>query len=241
MTEDEAFLALYRDMTRQGPGTPEDVQWALSQIALPEAPRVVDAGCGPGADLVTLAKALPHGRIEGVEQLEHLAQEAHEATRGFTNVQVFQGDMAEIEGPCDLIWCAGALYFLGVAEGLRTWRTALAPGGAVAFSEPVLEPGAPDAARDFWTEYPALTDFSGLEARVHDAGFEIFGAREIKGLAWAGYYAELSARIAALRDGAGTALSAVLDAAEREISLWRQAPGHVEYRLILARPRLVTV
>ena len=173
MSVPEAFLTLHREMTRQGPGTPEDLRWALSQIALPEHPRVIDAACGPGADLVTLAEALPLAQIEGIDQLDHLVAEARQAVARFSNVSIKVGDMAALTGPYDLIWCAGALYFLGVTEGLTAWRRALVAGGVVAFSEPVLDTDAPKAAREFWAEYPAVTDLNGIRARVEAAGFEV--------------------------------------------------------------------
>ena len=241
MSVPPAFLTLHREMSRQGPGTPEDVRWALSQIQLPEAPRVLDAACGPGADLVTLAQALPLAVIEGMDQLDHLVQEARTATAQFSNVTVNVGDMAAITGPYDLIWCAGALYFLGVTEGLSLWRRALFPGAMIAFSEPVLDRAASQTARDFWSEYPDVTDLDGITARVEAAGFEVTASRRIEGLAWAGYYAELAMRINGLRAGADSELTEVLDAASREIALWRAAPGEVAYTLILARPRLMSV
>lgn len=241
MSLPEPFLHLHRDMSRQGPGTPEDVRWALSQLHLPEVPNVLDAACGPGADLVTLAQALPFARIEGIDQLPHLVEEAHEATARFSNVDVAEGDMSLIEGPYDLIWCAGALYFLGVTEGLSLWRRALAPGGTVAFSEPVLDAGASEDARAFWADYPQITDLNGVQERVRAAGFDVLDTRIIKGLAWAGYYAELSARINALQGGSNALLNEVLDAAKREIALWRAAPDEVAYVLVLAQPRLMAV
>lgn len=233
---DDAFLTLHRQMTRQGPGSPEDVRWALGHLDLPDATLVLDAACGPGADLVTLAEALPRARIEGIDQLPHLVEEARAATSHFTNVTVNPGDMAQISGFYDLIWCAGALYFLGVTEGLRLWRNALAPGGVVAFSEPALLADAPQAAKDFWADYPAASDLSGITTRVEAAGYELLNTRMITGAAWAGYYAELGARIAQLRPGADAAMTEVLDQAAREIALWRKAPGDVAYALILARP-----
>ncbi|MEQ8257836.1 MAG: class I SAM-dependent methyltransferase [Roseovarius confluentis] len=233
---DEAFLTLHREMTRQGPGTSEDVRWALSQLDMPDAPHVIDAACGPGADLVTLAECLPRARIEGIDQLPHLVEEARTAAAHFTNVTVSTGDMAQISGFYDLIWCAGALYFLGVTEGLTLWKRALTTDGAVAFSEPVLPPDAPQAARDFWADYPAISDLDGITARVEAAGYVVQDHRLITGMAWADYYAELGGRIANLRPGADDALAQVLDDAAREIALWRQAPGDIAYALILARP-----
>ncbi|QFT80584.1 hypothetical protein FIU89_08170 [Roseovarius sp. THAF27] len=233
---DDAFLTLHREMTRQGPGTSEDVRWALSQLDLPDAPNVLDAACGPGADLVTLAECLPRAQIEGIDQLPHLVEEARTATARFTNVTVSTGDMAQITGFYDLIWCAGALYFLGVTEGLTLWRRALTTDGAIAFSEPVLSPEAPQAARDFWADYPAISDLDGITARVEAAGYDVLNHRLVTGRAWAEYYAELGGRIAALRPDADAALDQVLDTALREITLWRQAPGDIAYALILARP-----
>lgn len=180
---DDAFLTLHREMTRQGPGTSEDVRWALSQLDLPDAPNVLDAACGPGADLVTLAECLPRARIEGIDQLPHLVEEARTATDRFTNVTVSTGDMAQINGFYDLIWCSGALYFLGVTEGLTLWKRALTTDGAVAFSEPVLPADAPQSAKDFWADYPAISDLDGITARVEAAGYVVQDHRLITGMA----------------------------------------------------------
>lgn len=240
MSEMEAIAALHRDMTRQGPGTPEDVQWALSRLELPERPRICDAGCGPGADLETLAEALPLARIHGAEMMPHLVEEARMRAARFSNVTVEVGDMGALNGPYDLIWSAGAIYFLGVTEALELWRPALATGGVVAFSEPALEVGASQPARDFWADYPAITDLAGVEARIAAAAYEVLDHRMMTGMAWAGYYTELARRVAELRPDAESILSGILDATEREISLWRQAPGDVAYALMLVRPRLRT-
>ena len=236
MTGADPFLHLHQGMTRQGPGTPEDVHWALSHVDLPEHPHILDAGCGPGADLVTFAEALPRAHIEGIDALDHLADEARAATAHFTNVTVTSGDMGDVTGPYDLIWCAGALYFLGITEGLTQWRNALTRNGTIAFSEPVLALGAPQAAKDFWSDYPAITNQDGLTARIRAAGFQTIDQRRIEGMAWAGYYGELAARIAQLRPGADAAMKEVLDATAREIALWRSAPTDIIYILTLVRP-----
>ncbi|HKK84331.1 MAG TPA: class I SAM-dependent methyltransferase, partial [Roseovarius sp.] len=175
-------------------------------------------------------------RIEGIEQIPHLAEEARERLRHFTNVEVVTGDMAALSGFYDFIWSAGAIYFLGVTEGLTRWRQSLALGGAIAFSEPVLESDAPQAAKEFWADYPQITDYAGLQARVEAAGFEVVDHRALSTAAWAAYYMPLAARVARLRAGAGVELEPVLAEAEREISLWRAAPDHVRYELMLVRP-----
>lgn len=232
-------------MPRQGPGLPGDVLWALSVLGCSGRLRVCDAGAGPGADTETLAAALPEARITAVEISAPLAAEARARLAPYApRVEVVEADMAALAGPCDLIWSAGALYFLGVAEGLRAWRDALAPGGAVAFSEPVLLPGPEteaerEAVARFWTEYPGLTDLAGIAARVAQAGFAMVAHRLIVGEAWRLYYQAMAARCDELEAGAAKgdpALAAVVTAAREEIGLWQSAPDRIAYALILARP-----
>lgn len=236
MSDMEALARLHAEMPRQGPGSAADVEWALDKLGLAGPVCVVDAGCGPGADLETLANLLPDAQLRGIEMFPHLAEEARKRLRDRSNVTVETGDMSRIDGPVDLIWCAGALYFLGVTEGLRGWRDALAPGGAVAFSEPVWPDGPRDVAEAFWSDYPAITDLDGLEARIADAGYRTKASRRIVGAGWAEYYTPLEARIAFLRESGEEGTGAVLDAAEREIALWRQAPDQICYALMVVRP-----
>ncbi|RYH10392.1 trans-aconitate 2-methyltransferase [Tropicimonas sp. IMCC6043] len=235
----DAFFTLHRDLPREGPGGPEDVAWALATAGTRGAVRVCDAGCGPGADTETLAEALPEAEIEAIElHAPFAAAAAARCARFGPRVTARAGSMAELEGPYDLIWCAGALYFLGVTEGLTAWRPALAPGGRVAFSEPVLLGGPePQAVRDFWEEYPAITDEAGIRERIAAAGYRILGTRVITGAAWEAYYAPMEARIADLRGGEVTpAPEAALRDGEREIAAWRAAPDRIAYLLAVVAP-----
>lgn len=65
----DAPFAPHRDLPREGPRTARDVRWALSVAGRPA--RAIDAGCGPGADTVTLAEALPEARTEAVDWTPH--------------------------------------------------------------------------------------------------------------------------------------------------------------------------
>lgn len=235
----EAFFTLHKDLPREGPGAPEDVLWALETTGLSGPLEVLDAGCGPGADLETLAEALPDARLTGIEAQERFVTEAQARLARFGDrAQVRLGDMAGPGGAYDLIWCAGAIYFLGLTEGLKAWRPVLNPGGWVAVSEPVLLPEPrPAAVAEFWADYPAITDLDGLRSRVAAAGFRLEDHRLVLGAPWAAYYDPLRARIADLRaQDPGPALSAMLDESAREIALWEAAPDHIAYALLLVRP-----
>lgn len=236
----EAFFALHRNLPREGPGRAADVLWALAEAGTPARAHICDVACGPGADTVTLAEARPDARILALDGTAHFVAEARARTASFgSRVQVAAGDMARLAGAFDLIWCAGAVYFMGVTEALTAWRAALAPGGRVAFSEPVLLSDPPSAcARTFWQdEYPGITALAGIEARVVAAGFRLLGHRMVVGAPWAEYFLPLESRIATLRAaGPGADLKAVLDEAAREIAHWHDCPSDIAYALCVVEP-----
>lgn len=237
--QQEAFFTVHRDLPREGPGTPADVLWALDLAAISGDVRVLDAACGPGADLVSLAEALPRAQIEGIDQVPHFIAAAAARVAHFgARVQARLGDIGELSGTYDLIWCAGALYFLGVTEGLRTWRAALTPGGQVAFSEPVLLSTPPDATvAAFWHDYPAITDLAGIEARVRAAGYRVLGHRIIVGAPWQAYYDPMQARLDHLRAGApDAALADAISAHQTEVDQWCTARKDIAYALLVVAP-----
>ncbi|MCV3272365.1 class I SAM-dependent methyltransferase [Roseobacter sinensis] len=239
MTADwEAFFTLHRDLPREGPGEPSDVAWAAATAATPATARICDAACGPGADLAALHAAAPQGHVTALDKHPQFVDQARALHRQDPAMTLHVGDMAEITGPYDLIWCAGALYFLGIADGLKTWRSALAPGGAVAFSEPCwfTDDRAQEAA-DFWAgEYPAMTDAAGIDAQVRAAGYRTLGTRKLSDSAWEAYYGPLERRVASLSPGDTPQMQQVLDDARREAQIWRTYRDSFGYLLSVVVP-----
>ncbi|MEX0310889.1 MAG: trans-aconitate 2-methyltransferase [Tateyamaria sp.] len=234
-----AFLQVHKDLPREGPGLPEDVHWVLETLKMSGHVQVFDAACGPGDDTVTLAQALPHAQIRAVDKTQQFVDMARARTTEFSpRVHVDCADMAAPGGCYDLIWCAGALYFLGVTEGLLTWRTSLKPGGHIAFSEPVLlETPANDDVAAFWEEYPQITDLAGIEARVKAAGYRMLAHRFIVGAAWKAYYTPMQARIDALRTTTSDPdILAAVDDSQKEINQWRAASDQIAYALLIVAP-----
>lgn len=231
-----AFWTVHADLPRQGPGSEEDVRWAVSEVDLPEAPAICDAGAGPGADIPALLTFCPGGHVTAVESHADFVEEIS-MRHGHLNIDARQSDMAEITGPYDLIWSAGAVYFLGVTEALSAWRSALAPGGAVAFSHICRFADLPREARDFWAEaYPDLTDEAGIAAQVDAAGFVTIATRRLPQASWDAYHGPLQSRIDALRPGADADLSRALDEAQAEIDLHARTGGTWGYLLSVVRP-----
>lgn len=232
-----AFFTLHRDLPREAPGDRASLAWALDCAGTPARARILDAGCGPGADLALLAQLRPGADLTGMDL--HLPF-IDRLRAGQPGVRAVAGDMLAPEGLFDLIWSAGAAYGPGVAAALAAWSPHLVPGGAVAFTDCLWRTARPSApARAFWgRDYPGMCDLPAHLARVEGAGWRVKGARWLGEAAWAAYYGPLGQRIATLRPAAATdaALADVLDAAQAEIDLWRQHGSDYGYYLTVAVP-----
>ncbi|MDF1726921.1 MAG: methyltransferase domain-containing protein [Sulfitobacter sp.] len=235
----EAFFRLHRDLPREGPGEAADVAWACARVGIGPKAQMADVGCGPGADIAALLGAAPEGQVTALDKTAHFVKAARQRFASDGRVTVLQADMAAIRNQYDLIWCAGAVYFLGVEQALRTWRKALRPGGAIAFSEPCWLTEAPSPrARSYWAaEGYDLQDPEGIAAAIDAAGYDLLETRLLSDAAWETYFAPLDERIAALRPEVDETLTAVLDQAEEEAACWRAHRDEYGYLLHLVRPK----
>jgi trans-aconitate methyltransferase len=214
------------------------VHWAAGVLGLRPNAQIADVGCGPGADIGSLLAAAPEGHVTALDKTPHFVEAARQRYAGDGRVTVLRADMARIMNRYDMIWCAGAVYFLGVQEALSRWRKSILPGGAVAFSEACwFTDLPPDRARAFFAkEYPAMTDEAAVLKKVEAAGYEVLSTRRLRDAAWEAYFQPIEERIAMLRDGAGAALQEVLDDTEEEIAVWRAHREAFGYLLTVARP-----
>lgn len=238
MTELEAFFTLHDpSLPRQGPGHRESTARALFAIpALVARPRVLDLGCGPGAQTLDLAQLLPDATFVALDaHAPFLAElEARVAAAGLSDrIQAVHGDMASPpEGPYDLIWSEGAAYLIGFERALQTWVPLLAPGGAIALTEAVWLTSEPSPrVRACWEEYPDLQPLEVRRAQIAAAGLVLHDVFVIPDRDWWElYYGPLEARIAELRTpDAPPELLAVLDAGQEEVEVRRESPGSYGY------------
>ena len=137
----ELFFELFSGLPRQGPGTTASTLRALSLVpGVGPGTRVLDVGCGTGAQTLVLAHGSP-ARIVAVDNhppfIDALNREARRL--GITDrLEARVADMRSLDfadGSFDLIWCEGAIYNVGVEAGLRDWRRLLPRNGHVALSE----------------------------------------------------------------------------------------------------------
>ncbi|WP_426399103.1 class I SAM-dependent methyltransferase [Ralstonia sp. R-29] len=107
---------------------------------LPDAPVLVDVGCGQGISFRLLEQAFAPQRIVGVDCHEPSLDAARKAGSAIgTPVEVMQGDCAALPLPdacADIVFCHQTFHHLVEQErALAEFRRILKPGGVLLFAE----------------------------------------------------------------------------------------------------------
>ncbi|GHI86294.1 hypothetical protein Sxan_36580 [Streptomyces xanthophaeus] len=221
----EAFFALHHGLPRQAPGSDATTRHLLSLCGpLPERPRVLDLGCGPGRSALLLAAEAGRPGSGGAEVtavdlhqpfLDELATAA--AAGGLTDrVRPVTADMGALpyeDGSFDLVWAEGSAYSIGFDTALARWKRLLAPGGTLVLTECEWTTSEPSAgARAFWdAQYPLRSTAQNLAA-AQAAGYQVLGVHHQPDADWDAYYGPLAERVRGARaeaPGAAAALAAV--------------------------------
>ena len=117
------------------------VELLHSDTQYPEGATVLEAGCGVGAQTVTLAKNSPKARITSIDVSETSVEQAKKAVEaaGLTNVEFMQADLFHLPfGPAsfDHVFVCFVLEHLArPVEALQALRRVLKPGGSITVIE----------------------------------------------------------------------------------------------------------
>lgn len=114
----------------------------LEPVLIPDA-RVLDAGCGPGRELKSVARLVPGGEVVGVDLAAGMVVSAYRAARasGLDNTAFVQSDVGELpsefDGAFDLVYnCLAHHHYPEPAAATAGIFRSLRPGGVYAIVDP---------------------------------------------------------------------------------------------------------
>ena len=127
---------------------------------------VLDVGCGPGTITLDLARAVPRGRVTGLDRSGVVISEASKAAEaaGLTNLGFQTGDVYSLDfddNDFDVVHAHQVLQHLSdPVDALREMGRVCRPDGVVAARD------ADYAAFTWWPEVPELDEWLGLYRAV---------------------------------------------------------------------------
>jgi SAM-dependent methyltransferase len=242
----EFFLEIHKDIPREGPGSHDSTLRALEAVKpLPEKPRILDVGCGPGQQSIWLVQETG-GTVVCVDNHQYFLDDlARRAVRAGVSdriqpINVSMFEMEFMDESFDLIWSEGAIYVIGLGEGITAWKRFLKPDCCLAASHITwLKDNPPLEPLNYWNEaYPAITDIQTNLMVIKEAGYKLVDNFTLPESDWLEeYYAPLKTRVDRLREQHPNEPDAItlLDAEDYERELYRRYSDWFGYEFYIMR------
>jgi ubiquinone/menaquinone biosynthesis C-methylase UbiE len=201
---------LFRDLPRQGPGTDEDTLKAWSMLdGLPEIPRILNIGCGTGADVLAIAREVDV-RTTAIDidqpSLDVLAESASKEglSERVTPLNLSMFELKTLKDQVfDVIWAEGSVFLYGFDQALRDWKRYLEPRGYLVISDLVWFTDTPPAeAEAFWKRgYPGMKSYQQRKWDIINLGFSLIDSFQLPESGWLDpFYVPMEKRIPLMRE-----------------------------------------
>jgi len=190
----DVFFSIFEKLPRGGPGNNLSTRRAYGLLKdLPERPRILDVGCGPGMQTLELAR-LSKGEIWAIDNhqafLDVLSRNAAKEGLG-SRIKTVNMDMCSLSVTkkfFDVIWAEGAVYFYGYENALKNWKDLFRKEIRFAFSEPnKFEENVPAEAMEIWQGYP-LEGIPDTLKKIENLGYEVSGYFKLPKESWDNHY-----------------------------------------------------
>lgn len=247
MDDMDLLIDLHGGAIRQGPGSETDTLRAIDLSGLSDGQnlKIADIGCGSGASTLTLARTLDTDIVAVdflpafLSQLEEQAS-AEGLSQRITTLAASMDALEFAPASLDAIWSEGAIYNIGFETGIKSWRPFLKPGGILAVSELTwLTRDRPAELTEHWSnEYPEVATASKKMAQLEAHGYASVGYFPLPESSWLDtYYRPMQERFARFLERHGNSAQArsIVDAEQREISLYERNAEFVSYGFYVAR------
>ncbi len=238
---EEMFWEEHTGLKREAPGSEESTLRALDKVILTgEKPMVLDIGCGPGDQTITIAKTFRDATIMALDThepfLDELVKRSDEA-RVLDRIEPLRISMFDMPFPnehFDLVWAEGSAYIMGFQNALRSWKRFLKEDGYIGLTELSWLKAAPsEEARRFWSlGYPQMKHMDENRKLIDEEGYELMDMFILpESDWWDSYYTPMEKRINELKgkyQGKPESL-AVLEGEMEEIGMYRKHSDEYGY------------
>ena len=234
------FFEIHSNLPREGPGDNKSTKKAYQMLKeLPENPRILDVGCGPGMQTVELAK-LSGAKIVALdfhqpflEQLKASAEKENLQDK----IETVLGSMFDMkfeDKSFDLIWSEGAIFVIGFEKGLKEWKRFLADKGYLVVSEMCwLRPDLPEELVEVMKNlYPVIKSVEGNLDVAKKTGYRVVESFVLPSKSWwDNYYNPIQKKLPAIKEKYKNDKEAMQFIAfeEMEIETFRKYSDHYGY------------
>ncbi|MGD9346874.1 MAG: methyltransferase domain-containing protein [Candidatus Aminicenantes bacterium] len=228
----DIFFEIHQGLPREGPGRNDCTRKAYEMLPRLDRPRILDIGCGPGAQTMELAR-ISGGFVIGLDNHQPYLDVLEEKIKGAglsERVKAKNGSMFTMDFPeesFDIIWAESSIYIIGFERGLREWLKFIKSHGFCVVNEMTwLKPNPPKEILDYWKRmYPGITTIPNNLKIVAQCGYHVLDHFPLPEDAWLDeYYNPLERRLDLLRakyKDDSEALK-IIESDQEEIDLYRK-------------------